>query len=79
MDQNKNRINDIIRSLSKEDREMLRYAHTYGTPAYVKLPHNRFIGVHCQGVRRLIITDNYNDWYIGALEQSNGQPHQEST
>jgi hypothetical protein len=70
----KTQINDIIRSLSKADREMLRYAHTYETPAYVTLPNNRFIGVHCQGVRRLIVTAEYNSWYIGAIEHSNGQP-----
>lgn len=67
MENNKDMISAAIRALSKEDKEMLRYSHSYYRAAYVKLPHGRFIGVHCAGIKHLNISDTYNDWYIGTI------------
>ena len=72
----KSKISAIIQLLSREDREMLRYSHNYYRAAYVRLSNNRFIGVHCAGIKQLNITDTYNDWYIGTVQyDGNGKPH----
>jgi len=67
-----NNIRQELSNLKPFEREQLKYAHQYNISQYIKLPNNRFIGVHCATIRHLIIEESTNDWYIGRIQLPNG-------
>lgn len=69
---NKKKLSEILKQLELLQKDQLRLAHSHGVPQYILLPGNRFIGVHLNGVRHLIIDFEYNDWYIGTVKYPNG-------
>ncbi len=63
-------ISEVIKTLSDDDKALLRMAHNHGVAQYVKLPDSRFIGVNLNGVRHLTIEHDYNDWQFGKINYS---------
>lgn len=61
------KIKQLLRTLTIEQKEQLKCAHQYCVATYISLPGNIFIGVYCNGARHLLIEESHNNWYTGRI------------
>lgn len=61
-------INETYKMLNQTDKDCLKFAFDNLIAQYVKLPDNKFIGVHCGDDPGLIVEETNGYWFRGNLK-----------
>jgi CTP synthase (UTP-ammonia lyase) len=58
-------INEIYKTLTKEQQRLLSYAFDNKISQLVELPGRRFIGVNLSPTEYMIVEETKNNWFVG--------------
>lgn len=63
-------LREIIKALTKPDKDQLLYALEQELTSWVKLPEHKFVGVNIKALPQLTILESQGPWSYGDIKTS---------